>query len=242
MSRPESVAQHPKCETCETRLQGIFASLDQEALARLDRTKVAHPYKRGQILHYEGNAASSVSCLRTGRAKVYKSAPRDRQHILYLAEPGDVIGLESVIVGKHHTSTAEMLESGIICHLDREELLRILRSQPETLRAIVKMFAAQLLRSEAERAELASGSVRERMALMLLSLAGRYGVRTDGGVRLSVALSREEIAEMVGTTPETAIRHLSEFRSEGLLSTRGRMILIEDPVQLARIARLAEIF
>lgn len=236
--RESNAVSNRGCAECACRLGSVLAELDAEGLDRLETGRVVHAYKRGQILHYEGNPATQLSCLRSGRAKVFKSAPRARQHILYLAEPGDVLGLESVIAEHVHSSTAEMIEDGIVCHLGREPLLQALESQPAALHAVARSFATRLLRSEAERAELASGSVRERVALTLLSLGRRYGVRTREGVRLSVALSRGEIAEMVGATAETTIRQLSLLRDEGLISTSGRMILIEDPERLGRVARL----
>jgi CRP/FNR family transcriptional regulator len=205
-------------------------------MAGLDRGKVIHRYRKGQILHYEGNPAAGVDCIRAGRVKVYRSAPRDRQHILRIAEEGDVLGLESILTGDNHASTAEMIDEGTICHLDREAFLAALESNPAALRAVTDMLAEQLLRSEAERAELAGGSVRERMASTLLDLARRYGVQTKAGVRIDLTLSREDLAEMIGTTPETAIRQLSEFRTEGIVATRGRSITIEDPARLGRAA------
>lgn len=236
MERPTGSAHAESCEACATRLKGVLRCLGTDGLAAIDRGKVVHRYRKGQVLHYEGNPAAGVDCLRTGRVKIYRSAPRDRQHILRIAEPGDVLGLESVLAGEHHASTAEMIEEGTVCHLDREAFLGAIESSPAALRAVGILLATQLLRSEAERSELAGGSVRERMAATLLDLSHRYGTPTDDGLRIDLSLSREDLAEMIGTTPETAIRQLSEFRTEGILGTRGRTITVEDSGRLARVA------
>jgi CRP-like cAMP-binding protein len=242
MRRPTGNGKLESCEACMTRLKGVFACVSAPALADLDHAKVTHHYGRGHVLHYEGNPVATVVCIRSGRVKVHSCTPRDRPHILYLAGPGDVLGVESALTGRHHASTAEMIEDGSVCHIDRGTFLRTLDQSPAALRSVTKLLAEQLLRSEAERAELAGGSVGERMALTLLSLARKYGEPTENGIRIGLTLSRDDIAEMVGTTPETAIRQLSELRREGIIATRGRVILIEHPTRLARLARIQERF
>jgi CRP/FNR family transcriptional regulator len=189
------------------------------------------------VLHYEGNPASGVDCIRAGRVKVYRTAPRDRLHILLIAQAGDVLGVESVLAGGNHASTAEMIEDGLVCHIERDVFLGALESDPPALRAVAELMAKQLLRSEAERVELAGGSVRERIALALLDLARRYGVPSGNGLRIDLKLSREDIADMIGTSPETAIRQLSELRREGIISTGRRSIVVEDIDRLTHFVR-----
>jgi len=239
MERPGGAAGVDRCHACRSRLLGVFRGLGEQDLAGIDRGRVVHHYRKGQVLHYEGNPAQGVDCLRSGRAKVYRSAPRDRQHILRIAEAGDLLGLPSVLAGEVHASTAEMIEDGSVCHIDRDTIVGALGSSADALRAVTDLLASQLLHCEAERAELASGTVRERMASTLLDLTHRYGVASEGGLRIDVKLSREELAEMIGASPETAIRQLSEFRAEGIVSTRGRSILVADLTRLARAARTA---
>ena len=228
------------CSACDSRLSGVFAGLESAALARLNRTKLSHRYSRGQSLFHEGTAFRGVYCLRSGLVKVFKEAPHDRQYILHLAGPGNVLGLESLVEGGVHTNSAEMLEDGIACQIQAEDVGAIHRESPAFQRAVLQTLASQLVRSEAERAELAAGDVRERTAVALLSLARHFGEAHGSSVRLSVALTREDLARIVGTTPESLIRQLSEFRRKNLLSTNGRSIVLEDLENLARIARLQD--
>jgi CRP/FNR family transcriptional regulator len=167
---------------------------------------------------------------------VYRSAPHARDHILLIAEPGDVLGIESVFAGGNHASTAEMIEDGTVCHIPRDAFLGALEADPPALRAVTELLARELLRSEAERVELAGGSVRERLALTLLELVRRYGQPQETGLRIDLTLSREELAELVGTAPETAIRQLGELRREGIVATRGRAIVVQDLARLAHVA------
>jgi CRP-like cAMP-binding protein len=225
------------CAGCEARLRGIFATLDGAEFERLDRAKISHCYRRGQALFYEGNPCSGVFCVRSGLLKIYKSAPHGRQHILGLAEAGDVLGFESLLTGDLHTTSSEMIEDGTVCQIGRKELMRLLRDRPDVLRSVTTFLARQLLRTQEERTGLAGADLRERLALMLVDFARRFGKVTDGKVRIDLRLSRAELAQMLGASTEATIRQLAEFREQGALSTNGRTIVLDDPDRLLRFAR-----
>lgn len=226
------------CAACETRLSGVFSQLDPNGLERLSRTKASRVYERGQMLFYEGNPCAGVFCVKSGLAKVYKEAPHDRSYILYLAGPGDVLGLESVVSGTVHTATAEMLEDGAVCQIDPHDLAELIGAEPGLQRTVLRLLSRQLIEANEERTELAAGEVRERLALTLLALAERYGAVQSDGIRLKLNLSREDLAELIGATTETTIRHLSELRTKDIVHTSGREIVIHDTARLARIARI----
>lgn len=227
------------CETCETRSEGVFEVLEGLELDRLNRSKVTNVYRRGQTLFHEGNPCAGVFCIRSGLVKISRAAPRNRRHILYLAGPAEVLGLESVLTGEPHSSTAEMAEDGVVCLIDRGEVQQFMRERTEVCRAIAETMAQQLLRCEDERVELAGGDVRERLAATLLNLATRFGEEEDEATRIALQLSREELAEMIGASTETTIRQLSEFREQGIVSNSGRRIRLDDADRLARIARVS---
>jgi CRP-like cAMP-binding protein len=170
--------------------------------------------------------------------KVFKAGSRGRHHVLYLARAGDVLGLESLLTGDRHTATAEVLEPGTVCQIERAELSRLIDDRPELLREIARTMARQLEACGTERTGLASAPVRERLALTLVSLGAKFGDPQGESVRIGVDLSREELAEIVGASTETVIRQLSEFRDKGILTTDGRSIVLQDTDRLARIARL----
>jgi len=225
------------CQHCDSRFEGIFASLDADALRDLDHARISHSYARGQMLFLEGSACTGVFCVRSGLVKVSRSAPRDRQYVVYLAGPGAVVGLEAVFSGREYSTSAAMIEDGTVCHIAREPLLRIIDENPHLTRSVLRLLAVQLLDSESERSELSSADVRQRVAMRLLRLAQKHGVSDESGVVVSLNLTREDLASMVGSTPETAIRQLSELRSKGIIATSGRSIRICDVERLQRIAR-----
>jgi CRP/FNR family transcriptional regulator len=231
----------PRCSTCSVRAGGPFHRLDPEDLERVSREKAVHRYEAGQVLFYEGTPRVSGLCLHSGRAKVYKSTAGDHVHILGIAQPGDILGLGALLSGDLHSTTAEMIEPGLACHLDKETLLGLVQDRPEVARAFLTILAGQVRASHEERAELATGDVRERLARLLVRLAREYGEPDESdeeSIVIHLHLSRQEIAEMAGTAAETAIRHLTVFRHDGLIADRGRHLVILDLPHLSRIARL----
>ena len=229
----------PGCERCSSRMSGVFACLDEADAAKLSDCKTSHVYEAGQPLFYEGNPAGGVFCLRSGVVKLYKAGSRGRRHLLHLARAGDVLGLECFLNGGTHGYTAEMVEPGVVCLIDRDRLRAMVEDRAHLMREIAGLVARQLEASHEDRTELATAPVRERLALALLSLGGRFGEESNGdGVRIGVHLSRDELAELVGASTETVIRQLAAFRDEGIVATEGRTIGLRDVDRLARIAKL----
>ncbi len=231
----------PDCRCCAKRHVSIFRSLEGEALARLESIRSSHRYRKGQVLHYEGTPSVGIHCLETGRAKIIRTAPGGKMCILRLVDPGEVLGLESLFCETHaHSTTAEMIEEGLVCLFERDPLLELIRENRELSATVLEFMACQLRTSEAERVELAVGDVRERTARALILLSQKYGEPLNGGTLIGLKLSREEIAEMIGAAAETVIRQLTEFRSEGLLENFGRQLVITDSARLARVAHLED--
>jgi CRP/FNR family transcriptional regulator len=231
----------PDCRYCGKRQVSIFRTLDGAALSRLESMRTSHRYRRGQVLHYEGTPCSAIHCLESGRAKVLRTAPGGKMCILRLVDPGEVLGMEALYAEGHlHTTTAEMIEDGMVCLFEREPLLELIRENRDLCRTVLEFLSRQLRTSEAERVELAVGDVRERTARALVLLSRRYGQEDDHGTLIGLKLSREEIAEMIGAAAETVIRQLTEFRTEGLLANHGRQLVITDVPRLARVAHLEE--
>jgi CRP/FNR family transcriptional regulator, nitrogen oxide reductase regulator len=226
------------CAACPSRSTTMFASLDEEALVEFDHQKLVRPHHRGDVLFHESTPATTVCCIHSGVAKVSRAAPHDRNYVLRLAGPGEILGLEAVLAGEPHGDTAEMLCDGIICHFDASYLRHLLAEHEPVRDALLHLLSSRLMEANADRAELASGDVRERTALVLLELADRWGIPQDGGggVRIDLALTRQDLASLVGATTETVIRQLADLRRRGVLATTGRSLVVLDSERLCRVA------
>jgi CRP/FNR family transcriptional regulator len=210
--------------------------LDAESLTLLQRAKVSHAYRKGQAIFYEGTPALGIHCLREGRVKTLRSSAGGRTRILRIESPGALLGIEDVFAEAAHSTTAEMLEDGAACFVDRAAVHEIFRTHPETARSMARELALLCRSSEEECAQAGAGGVRERVARVLLKLAHDHGRLSPAGVAVTLGLTREEIAEIAGIAVETTIRQISAFREERLLETSGREITILRMDRLAHIA------
>ncbi len=232
----------PDCATCESRALGIFCVLDPAAAEELDRHRRSRFYEAGQVLYYEGDPAHALSCVRSGRVKLSNFDSDGKSLILGVAGPGDVLGVESVFSRPGHdiyASRAEMVEDGIVCSVDRDFVHALVRRDPCFAIRVIESLSRDLREANESRVDLAYRSVRERVARLLILLAHSHGEELEGGTRIALHLSREEIASMAGTATETSIRVLGDFARKGLIeleSDRAHSIVVRDEAALVRIA------
>lgn len=229
---------HPlDCKQCAARMVGFFGDVNAEVLAQCNQ-HTTNTYKAGQILFYEGNRSFGVYCIYSGRIKLYKTGHGGRLQIVRLTGPGDLLGYRSLFVDEPYSATAEAMEDSTVCFLEKAVFLPLLSKQPDLAMKMIRKLSQELRRAEDRMTGIAQKPVKERLAELLLLLKETYGKAMNGGVAIGLALSREEMAEMIGTTQETVIRLLSDFKSRGILKIDGRHILIADLTPLRRMAHL----
>ncbi|MDO8519160.1 MAG: Crp/Fnr family transcriptional regulator [Deltaproteobacteria bacterium] len=227
-----------ECSTCASRLLGVLCNLEEKAIKECDQHKTTNTYKKGQVIFYEGNQSYGLYCIFSGRIKLYKSGLDGKQQIVRLAGPGDLLGYRSLFSGEPYHASAEALEDATICCVDRNAFFPVLAKSPELALNIIKKLSRELREAEDLATSIAQRSVRERMAELLLMLKETYGSPGKKGVRINLELSREDMAEMIGITQETAIRLLSEFRQDGFIDVKDREITILNADKLLETARL----
>lgn len=232
-----SQSQH-SCHHCDSRSLGVFCSLNNPALEEFDNHKTENKYKKGQIIFYEGNHAFGLFCILSGRIKLYKSGYDGRPQIVRLAGPGDLLGYRSLFADEPYHATAEALEDTLLCCIDKAAFYNVLKKNPELGFNILQKLSRELRVAEDLATSIAQKSVRERMAELLLMLQESYGSQQKLGVRINLQLSREEMAEMIGTTQETVIRLLSDFKREKLILLKDRDLTVLNPKALIEIAKL----
>ena len=234
MQRPPSA----HCLSCDSFVGNIFCALPKNEAENLDRHKIVREYKKKQILFFEGNPASGVYCIKSGLVKLYKTGLEGKQYILNLAGPTDVLGIESVFSNKPHAATAELINQGTVCFIPKDFLINLIQQDCALSLKVNRYLAEELLKSEEERLELAQMAVRERFARLLGLLAKSYGKPVPKGVSIDLKLNREEMADMIGTAAETAMRLLKEFKEEKLLEVKGKEITILNKKGLEKAAQI----
>jgi CRP/FNR family transcriptional regulator len=201
---------------------------DIQALFREQRLE------RDQCIFLEGDPAEYVYLVYRGKVKIVKQAPGGREMILEVFAPGDVFGGATLLLLRH-PATAVSMEAGAVLCLPREDYLALLKRFPPMAFQIIEFLRHRLSEAHEVIRGLAAERVETRMARLLFKLADKTGIPGDGGTRLGLHLTRQDIADMLGCTLETAIRILSRWQKEGLIRTREGVITILNRQGLERL-------
>jgi CRP-like cAMP-binding protein len=169
-----------------------------------------------------------------GIVKIFKTGFDGKEQILMFARHGDIIGYRSVLANELACTTAKMIEDGLLCFIPADLLLEFVKNNTSFSYEIMKMACKELGSANQYITDLAQKSVRERLAEILLHLADKFGISENN--LLNIILTREELANIVGTATESVIRLLSEFKHSGLIELQGRKIKILDKKGLKHIS------
>lgn len=202
----------------------LFASLkkeDRDALTPLCRLR---GYEKGETIFNEGDAADRIHFVVLGRVKVVKSAG-GRDVIIELLGPGEPVGAVAVFERRPFPASAVALEGSSILSLPEREFFAVLETRPQMMRQMLAGLTYRLMMVNKRLADM-TGSADGRAARLMLTLADRVGLPRGDGVFVPLPLSRQEIADLIGTTLETAIRLMSRWQKEELVLTEKSGFLI----------------
>lgn len=193
-------------------------------------------HRKGQMLYYEGAKPLGVFCVKSGVVKIFKTASNGKEQIIHLGKSGDLLGYSALLGEENYTNSAMIVEDAKICFVPKEPFLSTLFNNGPFFKKLTKALSRDLGVMEEKLLDASQKSIRERLAYTLLQLANSYGI--DGGEEqeINLALSREELASLIGTASESVIRLLSEFKKDGLIELKGKKIIIIDKPGLAKLS------
>ena len=226
------------CLGCKLRRPNSFCGLSQASLQAFDHLKHVNSYPEGAVVFLEGQEARGVYVLCQGRVKLVTTNADGKSLILKIAEPGEILGLHSAVSGRAHEVTVETLQPSQLAFVRREDFLRFLNEHADACLQAAQHLAKDCQSAyEVIRSIGLSHSVSEKLARLLLqwSTDGRV---TDGVIRMKLALTHEEMAQLIGTTRETVTRTLSEFKKQRLLELSGSTLIIRNKTALERLVAL----
>ncbi|OIQ28351.1 MAG: Crp/Fnr family transcriptional regulator [Bacteroidetes bacterium MedPE-SWsnd-G2] len=216
-----------KCDQCIVKQFNALKSLTKDELIRISNCKTAKHVKKGEIIFDEGDILNGVYCVRDGVCKLTKLSANGKDQVVKLNVKGDLIGQRSLIVEESTNLQATALTDMELCFIPKSEIIHDLKRNPEFSMDLMQQMAHDLRDADDIIVYMAQKSVKQRIAATLLYMEKQFGVNEKGAI--AVALSREDYATIVGTATESAIRILSQFKKDGLISTEGKFIKIEDP-------------
>lgn len=214
----------------------LFLGLSAESQRRLLGQMVQGRLDAGAYLFMEGEPADRLYLLTAGRVKMIKHSPDGHETILALFEAGQIVGEVGVLAGGTYPATAQALEPVTTLSLARQTYIRLVQEQPALAWSLIEELGRRLQSAHEAIRSLAVEKVEQRIARLLLRLAAASGEKQEDGVYITVPLTRREIADMTGTTVETAIRVMSKLRRLGLVDSEQGQIRILRPHQLVLLA------
>jgi CRP/FNR family transcriptional regulator, nitrogen oxide reductase regulator len=214
----------------------IFRRLSVADRARVAEVARRKTYERGDTVFSEGEAADVFLTIIEGRVKVFKSTPTGKEIILEIFGAGDPLGAVAVYEGAPFPASAIALEPTECLRIGQSDFFRLLEQHPVLVRGLLSGLTIRLAELTRRLAELTGSRVESRFARLFVKLADQIGRADRGGVFVPMPLSRQELADLTGTTIETSIRIMSRWQKEDVLHTEKDGFTILDRKELESAA------
>jgi CRP-like cAMP-binding protein len=210
-------------------------------LAPADRLSIAavstvKRYGRGDTIFEQDTPSEAFYAITAGRVKIFKLMPNGKDLILEVFGPGDPLGAVAAYMGRPFPATAQALEDTTCVVIPRPAFFRLLEQNPSLVRGLLLGLTTRLVELTNRLAELTGGRIEPRFARLFLKLADQMGRPDRGGTFIPIALSRQELADMTGTTIETCIRIMSRWGKQDVVRTDKDGFLIVDRKGLEALA------
>ena len=193
-------------------------------------------YKKGQIIYAEHEEPENLWCLLKGKVKMYKNGVGDREQILRLYRPIQFFGYRAYFAGENYVSSCAALEASVIGFIPMVLVEKIIRKNNGLAMFFIHELSRNLGGSDTKIVNLTQKHIRGRLAEALLLLEDNYGLEDDEAT-LKIYMSREDLANLSNMTTSNAIRTLTSFVAEKLISVDGRRIKILNEPQLRKISK-----
>jgi len=227
MPSPYNLDIQNDCTTCTQRHERLFCDMSAETLAAMNAVKFTSVYPKGSTLFVEGEDPRGVFILCSGRVKLTTSSSEGKTLLVKIAEAGEVLGASATILGKPYEVSAETLEPAQMNFIKRDDFLKFIHSNAEACMHTAQELSETYQSAQREIRSLGlSQTTGEKLANLILGWCDRGGDVTPQGIRLTVLLTHEEIAQMIGTTRETVTRLLSDFRRRKILDVKGSSFFV----------------
>jgi len=216
--------------------KGIVKFMDEaksiQELKNLSNNAKVRQFKKKDLIFNEGNNPNYLYLLESGKVKIFRSHEYGKELIISLCKEGDFFGYTALLDETPYLESAEALENSTVLQIPKEDFYALLNNNHGVMKRFVKMLSNEVLEKEEQLLKMAYSSVKRRVAEALLMLEKRY--RENSSDKFTIAISREDLANIVGTATESLIRTLSDFKEEKLIEIKGSNITISDSNKLEK--------
>jgi CRP-like cAMP-binding protein len=218
------------------RTTPIFSRLSVEDRRKIAEVATVRTFDRGQIIFEQESPSDAFYAITAGRVKIFKMMPNGKDLILEVFGPGDPLGAVAAYLGRPFPASATALEETTCVLIPRADFFRLLEGHPSLVRGLLLGLTTRLVELTNRLAELTGGRIEPRFARLFLKLADEMGRSERGGAFIPLPLSRQELADMTGTTIETCIRIMSRWGKEDIVRTEKDGFVVLARAELAHLA------
>ncbi|WP_240155165.1 Crp/Fnr family transcriptional regulator [Chitinophaga sp. Cy-1792] len=193
-------------------------------------------YGKGEVIFRENNAAYGIFFILKGKVKKYKADKTGKEQIIYVANSGEIIGYHAVVLDERYPDSAATLEQSTIAFIPRESFLRAMEQSPRLAQRLLKNLCHEFVVFSNTISLLAQHTVKERLAVTLILLREKFKEDHQDATDIGINISRADLANMVGTGTENIVRFLTELKSDGIITTNGRKIYVQDVKRLIALS------
>lgn len=204
----------------------VFSGLKDEYLEKIHSISILRKYGKGRIIFMEGEPGEAFFYVKSGLVKISKLSRDGREHILHILNEGHIFAEVTLFNKTVYPATAEVLEEAEIGMIKNEDLEKVIMKNPELSLQLIKYLNMRLEEAHMKIRNLALYDTYGRTAQALVKLADDYGRKSSRGIELDLNISRQELANIVGTTRETVIRVLTAFKKEHSIDIDKNTIII----------------
>ena len=199
----------------------IFSSLNEEELSELAALSIERGFMASEFIFWDGDAPEWFYIVAEGKVKVLKHSSLGREFIIAFFSPGEMFGEVAVFENKPYPASAQAVAETKVVGVKKDDFLSFLANRPQVALKIISVLGERLRDAQGRLRDFAGERVEQRLASVLLMLSVKFGT--------TLPFTRQEIADMVGTTIETAIRILSALKERGIVhSVRGKVIILDE--------------
>jgi CRP/FNR family transcriptional regulator len=217
------------------RSSTLYRNLSGEDQKRLAAVSLAKFYEKGATIFSEGDSPDFLVTIASGRVKVVKLIPSGKEIILEIFGAGDPVGAVVAYEGRPYPASAVAIEPVQCILVRRSEFFALFERHPTFVRGFLTGMAQRIVELTRRIPEVAGGRVETRFARLFLKLADRMGEARGAARFIPMALSRQELADLTGTTIETCIRIMSRWGKEGVVTTEREGFVVSDRSMLERL-------
>lgn len=216
-------------------LQELWEHLTEDQRALILKFTTLSKFKKSDFIYHEKEQPQYLFCLAKGKVKIFKEGIGGRSQIVRMAKPSGFFGYRAGFVGDHYSTSAAAFEPAVVCKIPLPVIIKIIRENSNVAFFFICHLASLLGHADEQTVNLTQKHIRGRLAEALLRLKSKYGTEDDDQT-LAISLSREDMANLSNMTTSNAIRTLSAFATEGLITIDGRRIKLLNEDKLHKIS------